>query len=90
MDEQQWIKNEMRLYALECLVCQLYALVYQMVPPGASELTQKAWIESARQQTFPGMDSALSDLFSAELEVALDRLVKIQDAYLERVRRPEK
>lgn len=60
---EEKIKAEMRLWALECLVCQLWALIYQLLPFGASALTQKAWIDGARQQTFPGADAAMSDLF---------------------------
>jgi hypothetical protein len=84
MNEQS-IKDEMRLYALECLVCQLYALIYRVLPAGAPELTQKAWRDGARKQTF-GKDPALSDLLSAELEIALDRLAEMQNHYLARAR----
>lgn len=84
------IKAEMRLWALECIVCQLYAILYKTLPPGFSELTFKAVIDGARKNTFPGVDPALSDLYSAELEVALTRLVMMQREYMAAADKPKR
>jgi hypothetical protein len=81
MTPEEMIKAEMRLYALECLVCQLFALFGKTLPPGMLEETHKAWIEGARKKTFGGDDPAFSDLLSAELEDALKRLVDMQKFY---------
>jgi hypothetical protein len=53
------------------VVCQLWAMTFLQLPPGSFEKTRAAWLGGARQQTFAGADAATSDLFSAELEVAL-------------------
>jgi len=87
VNKEDIIKAEMRIWALECLVCQLWALVYQLLPPDAPALTQKAWIDGARQQTFPGADAVTSDLYSAEFESALSRLAEMQNSYLATVRK---
>jgi hypothetical protein len=78
---EEIIKAEMRLYALECLVCQLYAFLGRTLPPGMIEETQKQWIDGAKKKGFGG-DPAFSDLLSAELEDALKRLVEMQNFYL--------
>lgn len=86
------IQNEMRLFALESIVCQHFATIYQAMPPEFFESVRKQAIEGARRQTFAGADAAHSDLLSAELETALDRLYKMIGSHLEkaRQRRPGK
>jgi hypothetical protein len=86
MDEQA-IKAEIRLWALECVVSQLWATIYQMAggdPLAHFEKRRKALLESARRQTFPNLDPAMSDLVSAELEAAVDALLGQQKELLER------
>jgi hypothetical protein len=82
MTPEEMIKAEMRLYALECLVCQLYAILSRLLPAGMFEETQRQWIEGAKKKTFGGDDPVFSDLLSAELEEALSRLVEMQNFYL--------
>jgi hypothetical protein len=71
------VEKEMRLYALECLVCQLFAIIGKTLPPGMLEKTQKQWMAGARNKAF-GADPA----FSPELEDALAHLVEMQNFYL--------
>ncbi|MDR3489336.1 MAG: hypothetical protein P4M05_31120 [Bradyrhizobium sp.] len=79
MSEVEIIQDEMRLFALETVVCQLWAMTFAQLPSGAFEKTRSAWLEGARQKTFAGADAATSDLFSAELEGALERLSGMMD-----------
>jgi len=68
------IKNEMRIFALESIVCQHFATLYQTMPREFFDAVQKQAIEGAQKQTFAGADAAHSDLFSAELQAGLERL----------------
>ena len=68
------IKNEMRIFALESIVCQHFATFYQTMPREVFDAVQKQAIEGMQQQTFAGVDAAHSDLFSAELQTSLERL----------------
>jgi len=83
------LKLEMRLYAVELFVANIVALhcLNTKKPLESFEETKNQMLSGARQQTFPNAgDPATSDLYSAELEHALDvmlTLVKIQvDAVL--------
>ena len=62
--------------AHEHVVCQLSLLLYRLLPPGSASVMHQGTKASA---PFPGLDPALSDLFSAELELALDRLAGMQN-----------
>jgi hypothetical protein len=65
------IKSEMRLFALETVVCQLWAMTFLQLPPGSFEKTRAAWLGGSAATDLCWRDAATSDLFSAELEVAL-------------------
>lgn len=73
-------KNVVRLYALERIVSLLLAehCVHGRPENPQEELTQlrKAVIEGAQKPALPSeFDPVVSDLFSAELEEAMDRLL---------------
>jgi hypothetical protein len=89
-ENEQAIKNEMRLFALESLVCHLWALTFKSLPAGAFEIARAQWLDGARQMTFPGVGAAQSDLYSAELECALERLVRMVQANLKTPRKRRK
>ena len=85
MNEQE-IKAEMRLWALEVLVCN--SLVVSLAQTGKplellDEIRQQM-IFGARQRPFPGFDAAQSDLLSAELEGAVDRLLGMASEQISR------
>ena len=88
MNQQESIEAEMRLWALECLVSQLYAIIYQSTgdPMGSFEKRSALLLERARTMPFPGLDAAMSDLASGELEVAVKRLLGMQRELLEKGR----
>ena len=86
------IRAEARLYALECVVCQMFALLHlQIAGTGALsalERQRQQAIQGAKQKTFPELrDPGLSDLMSAELEAAVGRLADMEKALLEGVLR---
>jgi hypothetical protein len=86
MDNEEAIRAEMRLWALEVLVCNLFAVMCASDPAPLElfERTRHQMISGARQWTFGEFDPAQSDLFSAELEAAVTRLM---DMVGEQIRR---
>ena len=72
VEDERAIKTEMRLWALEVLVCDVVAVILasDSAPQELLERTRRQMIEGARRRTFDGLDAAQSDLFSAELEAA--------------------
>jgi hypothetical protein len=86
MDNEEAIRAEMRLWALEVLVCNLFAVMCASDPAPLElfERTRDQMISGARQRTFGDFDPAQSDLFSAELEAAVTRLM---DMVGEQIRR---
>jgi hypothetical protein len=78
------IKNEMRLFALESIVCQHLATVYQTMPREIFDAVRRQAIEGTKRRTFAGADAALSDLFSAELQIAIERLYGMMKNHLDK------
>jgi hypothetical protein len=80
MNEES-VKIEMRLYALEGIVSSLLtAYCLQAAPLEPLKAFEKAadqMKEAAKKPTFPKADPAMSDLLSAESEAALTRLLAI-------------
>jgi hypothetical protein len=75
--DEAGVKREMRLWALEVLVTNVFAMLCAL-DPDPEELAAKIrqqMLEGARQRGFPGYDPAQSDLLSAEFEAALSRLL---------------
>jgi hypothetical protein len=80
MPIERTIETECRLYALEWYVCLLHAATYRQMGeagPAMLEQTRKQVLEGLRQKTFPSLDAAMSDLLSAELESAVERLLSM-------------
>jgi hypothetical protein len=85
MSAEDDIKAECRLYAVEWAVSILLAGNFrQMGPEGTLlfERTRQQAIEGVRQKTFPAVDPTMSDLLSAELESAVDRLLGMAKEFL--------
>jgi len=85
MSIQERAEAECRLYALEWYVCMLHAAIFAQAGKDGlvilGHLRQTA-LEGARQKAFPGLDPAMSDLVSAELEAAVDRLLSMTAGFL--------
>ena len=72
------LRSWTRIYAVEILAVNLCAIsLLQANPQELAERTRQQMIEGARQHGFPGLDAAMSDLASAELEDAVDRLMQM-------------
>ena len=75
------IKTWMRIYAVEILaVNQLVISCLANAPAdplGIVERIRQQMIQGARTHGFPGLDAASSDLASAELEDAMNRLMEM-------------
>lgn len=90
MTQQEEIELEMRLSALEYMLCKLnLAMLLATVPLNQiDQINQKLdeFAEDAGRQLFPGLDPALSDLATAEWQVAIARLARIQKEMLAQTR----
>lgn len=78
MDEKA-IKLETRLAAIEYLVANLYAIMFQAsrATPEVVSQTIEQFRESLKYVTFPGHDPVKSDLASAEFEAAVRSLLAL-------------
>ncbi len=76
MDEKD-IRLEARFQALEYLVCNLHVHAFKQAsdPSALAEERATTLREYAREFTVPGVDAAFSDMASAELNDALERLL---------------
>ncbi|WP_027055704.1 hypothetical protein [Mesorhizobium erdmanii] len=76
MNEDE-LKGEVRLYALEWMICQMASVLLRASgdPAGILAKTREQALAGARQKTFANVNPAVSDLLSAELESAVDRLL---------------
>jgi hypothetical protein len=85
MEREAAIKLEARLSALEFFATKIGATL--MVASGLSVEGAEAAMRDqlAREQTFPTLDPAMSDLASAELNEALERLLKMQVELVEKL-----
>ena len=80
MENEKEISSEIRLWALECFVVQSAAMFFHTSGNAAEafETRRKLLLDNARQTAFPGLDPATSDLYAAELQSALERLLEMQ------------
>jgi hypothetical protein len=79
------IRLEMRFYAVEILFANLFAIsCLRAASPRRfiADVGQQI-VESVRIQGFPSLDPVMSDLFSAELENAVSRLMEIVSEQLD-------
>ena len=78
MNDEKVIRAEMRLWALELLVSNLFAIICASNPEWVElfERTRRQMIEGAGQRIFPEVtDPALFHLYADELEDAVTRLM---------------
>jgi hypothetical protein len=78
MDREASLKLEARLSAIEFYAAKIGAAL--IVSNGGTVQTAQAALQNqlAREQTFPTLDPVMSDLASAELNEALERLLRMQ------------
>jgi hypothetical protein len=87
METEDFIKAEVRLFALESIVCQSVAALYQTMPREIFDAVKQQALGGARTQAFQGLDAAYSDVISAEFEAALERLYSMIEHHLDTVQR---
>jgi hypothetical protein len=87
MNPEDAVKAEARLFALETIVCQSLATLYQVMPREIFDAVKQQAIEAARRQPFPGLGAVYSDAISAEFEAALQRLYSMIQHHLETAQR---
>ncbi len=78
------LKREMRLTAIEYLLCDLWSKYYGLI--GATreqiETAHMKAIDRLKTETFSGLDAASSDLAASELEDAVTGLLAMQQEML--------
>ena len=84
---EETIKLEMRLSAIEYLLCKMYITLIAATGQSDEQIEQAfdEFVAGTRQQLFPGFDPAQSDLISAEWEEAVTRLIACQREMLAQV-----
>ena len=87
MTEEE-VRGEARLYALEWAVSQIWcvSLMATGIPRTFLKEIRGQALQGARSLTFPSVDPAMSDLYASEIEVAIDRLLAMLQALLEKQR----
>jgi hypothetical protein len=86
-EQQRAIELEMRLSALEFLVCRIYASLLRASASSNDQISAglNQIAEYAKSQMFPGLDPAFSDLASDEFSLAVKRLADLTRAMVERL-----
>jgi hypothetical protein len=82
------LKDWMRIYAVEILSVNQLAvscLAHSSDPLAMVETLRQQMVGGARTHAFPGLDPAMSDLASAELEDAMNRLMDMVRAQISEV-----
>jgi|GEM_PF-6214246 len=84
MADEEQIKAEARLWALEALTTLFFAAQHKATGDAEDSLKifSRMVHEKAARQTFPTLDPAHSDNLSAEFEAAMARLLRMQREWL--------
>ena len=86
-EDEKTIKNTMELVALQRLVANVTAWVYDLAHLSPEDVSQlhATWREKAHLETFPGVDAARSSLYASAYADALgDLLSAVEQARAER------
>jgi hypothetical protein len=84
---EEKIKADMRLFALESVVCQHLAMIYQTMPREHFDFVKRQAIEGTKRHTFAGADAPMSGLLSSELQTAIQRLYGMIQHHLDAERK---
>ena len=87
MDEEA-IKLEARLCAIEFLICDLFSAAYRGMKASDVHRRHDQLTEYFRKQAVPGCDPAMSDLLAGEVETALRGLLAEIESHAQ-MQRPE-
>jgi hypothetical protein len=73
--DEEAIKLQARLVAIEYAICELYSAFYRGVQPADVHQRHDQLVGYFRKQPVPGHDPAMSDLLAGEAETALRELL---------------
>ena len=90
MDEKQLIQLEMRLSAIEFLLCKVYATQLRATQPANSVLSVRLnqFVSDAGKEIFLGLDRELSGLANSEWTAAIEKLANSIKEMLAKVNTP--
>jgi hypothetical protein len=77
MIDEESIRLQARLVAIEYAICDLFSSVYRRVDPAAVHRRHDQLVEFFRTRTVSGCDPASSDLIAGEAELALRELLTL-------------
>jgi hypothetical protein len=84
MSLEKIVRDEMRLSAIEFLLCRFVAVM--AIAAGKTDQDLDHWRtemqETLQKQTFSGLDPATSDAAAAELEAAVDALFELLKTHM--------
>jgi hypothetical protein len=88
MTEQE-LKAEARLMAIEYMVTNAYVLLHRVFrsTPEMIRQTHEQARTMLQQMTIPGVDPAQSDLASAEIQAAVEKLIFVTEEMMGMVRK---
>ena len=84
--DERAVKLEARLAAIEFMICELFSAVYRQIPATAVHQRHDQLLEALRTRGVSDLDPALSDLLSAEAEIALRDLTRQIESYAQKPR----
>lgn len=90
--DENAIKAEARLLAIEHLLANLFRIVYEqagMTDAGVEAINRMARLQLDKE-TFPGADPALADLWAAEIRDAVTKLLSLISEMRLEVKTPKK
>jgi hypothetical protein len=82
MLEEKEVKLQARLAAVEFLIIDILSVLYRNIPASKIHQRHDQLIAFLKQRGVPGVDPAVSDLLSGEVENALRELLDDLEAYI--------
>jgi hypothetical protein len=81
--DEEAVKLEARLIAMEYAICDLFSAVYRGFNPKDIHDRHDQLVKFFQTRTVPGHDPAMSDLLSGEVEIALHRLLTKIESHMQ-------
>jgi hypothetical protein len=86
MIDENAVKLEARLCAIEFAICELFSAFYSKLPAREIHKRHDQLLAAMRKRGVRGVDPAVSDLLSAEAETALHELLSDLETYVAKPR----
>jgi hypothetical protein len=81
--DEEAVKLQARLVAMEFAICELFSAIYRNVKPADIYRRHDRLIEYFRNRPGPGDDPAMADLLAGEVEIALHRLLSEIESHMQ-------